>query len=210
MRRFYVEHGRQVALAKLRVGYEVAGLRRCRRACGEEVVSAAGDALRTCSQIVGGEVAVAYGGALRRLDVAEGDGVVHGALHALLRYGAEVRDANLAPVDGVVASSHVVLEARDVDAVDTVCGVFQTLSKIAVSPPFAHSEALVSCQRKTEARALTVHPVAEIYAVLRTREQAVTVSNGVAVHRARVSARRVGARATYQRVRPPCSDDAVA
>ena len=62
---------------------------------------------------------------------------------------------------------------------------------------------------KAESRALSVAPLARIESLLRIGKAAVSVGNGVAVHLARIGARRVGPCATHECIGTPGTDDAV-
>ncbi len=73
-----------------------------------------------------------------------------------------MRYAQTVPTDGVVAASHVVLEARYVDAIDAVGCVVEALAEVTVGFPFAHTDMLLWCQGEPPSCALALTPLSGV------------------------------------------------
>lgn len=170
---FHVEHGRQVAFVEASVADEVVGLICCAAFRGEKMVGAAEDAVIANLCVVVIVVAVLDGGSLGGLDVAETDGVVNRSPYALVANGAQMCDAQSRPVDAVVLLADVVLIAGNVDSVDAVGGIDQSLTLILIVFPFANEDFSKCVNGKSETVAHVVLPDAVVVGAVGCQEHTV-------------------------------------
>ena len=156
---FDVQHGWEVGRGNRSVAQEVAGLKGC-GGCREKVVAAYFEACGLGGAIVFLIIRVEQPFALGAFQVNEADGIVDVTRDALFADGSEAGDAEFAPIDGVVFAAFDVLVLGNVDAVDAVAGVRDSLAAEAVALPFAGFQTVVGGYSHAESVAPSGCPVA--------------------------------------------------
>ena len=155
---FQIQNRREIATADMAMAQEVVCLFHSRTPGAEEVVSSYVIAVFACIVIVFLVERVDDRLSFRTLDVDISDREIHVSIHSLLADGSQVGDAQPLPVDRILLLAFAMLVFGDVDAVDALRCIDQSLALVFISLPFAHSQRFLGGDAESPAVSFAVFP----------------------------------------------------